>query len=107
LFHRLYRPLLFETDFVPGPARSGVRARRRESPANDETVAEMERLLSRSPDAYAAVIVEPLVQCAGGIITAPPGQLRRIRELCDRYQVLLIADEVATGFGRTGRMFAC
>jgi adenosylmethionine-8-amino-7-oxononanoate aminotransferase len=53
------------------------------------------------------LIVEPLVQAAAGIILAPSGYLRRLRELCTKYQVLLIADEVATGFGRTGKMFAC
>jgi adenosylmethionine-8-amino-7-oxononanoate aminotransferase len=53
------------------------------------------------------VVIEPLVQCAAGMITHPPGYLRGVRELCSTYDVLLIADEVAVGFGRTGRMFAC
>ena len=53
------------------------------------------------------MVVEPLVQGAAGILLAPDGYLRRVRELCDEYGVLLICDEVATGFGRTGRMFAC
>jgi adenosylmethionine-8-amino-7-oxononanoate aminotransferase len=55
----------------------------------------------------AAVIVEPLVQGAAGILTHPDGYLRAVRELCDEHDVLLICDEVATGFGRTGTMFAC
>ena len=55
----------------------------------------------------AAVIVEPLVQGAAGIRVQPPGYLRRVRELCDRHDIFLICDEVATGFGRTGTMFAC
>jgi adenosylmethionine-8-amino-7-oxononanoate aminotransferase len=53
------------------------------------------------------MIIEPLVQAAAGMVTAPPGYLARLRQLCTSYNVLLIADEVATGFGRTGRMFAC
>ena len=90
LFHAAYRPLLFETLHAePGDA------------------ADMERLLGEHAGDVAAVIVEPLVQGAAGMIVHPEGYLRAVRELCDRHDVLLICDEVATGFGRTGRMFAC
>jgi adenosylmethionine-8-amino-7-oxononanoate aminotransferase len=68
---------------------------------------ELGRLLAAHRDEVAAVIVEPLVQGAAGMLTQPPGYLRRVRELCDEHGALLIADEVATGFGRTGRLFAC
>ncbi|NLX12829.1 MAG: adenosylmethionine--8-amino-7-oxononanoate transaminase [Phycisphaerales bacterium] len=107
LFHRMYRPLLFKTEFACPPYC--YRCPLRKTPescglACAQTVGE---LLEQHRDRVAAVIVEPLVQCAGGIITAPPGHLRRIRELCDRHNTLLIADEVATAFGRTGKMFAC
>ena len=67
----------------------------------------IERVLKQQHQEIAGLIIEPLVQAAAGMITAPPGYLSRIRELCTKYNVLLIADEVATGFGRTGRMFAC
>src|SRR5207249_2412389 len=67
----------------------------------------IERVLKQQHQEIAGLIIEPLVQAAAGMITAPPGYLSRIRELCTQYNVLLIADEVATGFGRTGRMFAC
>jgi adenosylmethionine-8-amino-7-oxononanoate aminotransferase len=90
LFHSLYRPLLFEA----WRARLG-------DPGH------LSELLERHGDRVAAVIVEPLVQGAAGILLAPDGYLRRVRELCDEHGVLLICDEVATGFGRTGRMFAC
>ncbi|MFQ5991137.1 MAG: adenosylmethionine--8-amino-7-oxononanoate transaminase [Nitrospiraceae bacterium] len=67
----------------------------------------IEALLKRDHREIAALVIEPLVQAVAGMLTAPPGYLTRIRELCTQYEVLLIADEVATGFGRTGRMFAC
>jgi adenosylmethionine---8-amino-7-oxononanoate aminotransferase len=90
LFHSMYRPLLFDAlKAEPGDAE------------------DMERLLADHEGEVAAVIMEPIVQGAAGILVHPPGYLRAVRELCDRYGVLLILDEVATGFGRTGRMFAC
>jgi adenosylmethionine-8-amino-7-oxononanoate aminotransferase len=67
----------------------------------------LERLLQEKHEEIAGVIVEPMVQGVAGLIPSPPGYLKRLRELCRQYHVLFIADEVATGFGRTGRMFAC
>ena len=64
-------------------------------------------MISRRSRETAALIIEPLVQGAAGMLVSPPGYLRRIRELCTKYDILMIADEVATGFGRTGKMFAC
>jgi adenosylmethionine-8-amino-7-oxononanoate aminotransferase len=90
LFHSLYEPLLFDT-----------------LKAEPGDVAGMERLLAEHAGEVAAVIMEPLVQGAAGMLLHPPGYLRAVRDLCDRHRVLLILDEVATGFGRTGRMFAC
>jgi adenosylmethionine-8-amino-7-oxononanoate aminotransferase len=90
LFHSLYRPLLFDSHRVP--------------PGD---VAALERTLACHGDEIAAVVVEPLVQGAAGMKLLPPGYLRGARELCDRQDIFLICDEVATGFGRTGRMFAC
>ncbi|BDI29528.1 adenosylmethionine-8-amino-7-oxononanoate aminotransferase [Capsulimonas corticalis] len=98
LFHGIFRDLLFEVDFVPSPARAA---------SLEAAVQQMEAALAAHNDEVCAVILEPLVQMAGGILTAPAGYLKAVRELCDRYDVLLIADEVATGFGRTGAMFAC
>jgi adenosylmethionine-8-amino-7-oxononanoate aminotransferase len=66
----------------------------------------MERILEEHGHRIAAVCVEPVVQGAAGMIVQPPGYLRGVRALCDKYDVLLICDEVAVGFGRTGRMFA-
>lgn len=110
LFHRAYKPLLFETRFVASPDCYRCPERDRPRAADDccdATVRDLRQVLTEQAGRIAAVVVEPLVQCAGGILTAPPGQLRRIRDVCTAAGVLLIADEVATGFGRTGRMFAC
>jgi adenosylmethionine-8-amino-7-oxononanoate aminotransferase len=90
LFHAAYRPLLFDTlQAEPGDA------------------SRMDSLLKQYQGEVAAVIMEPLVQGAAGMLVHPEGYLRRVRELCHRHDTLLVLDEVATGFGRTGRMFAC
>jgi adenosylmethionine-8-amino-7-oxononanoate aminotransferase len=72
-----------------------------------DCVGALERLLREKHDEIAAVIVEPLLQGAGGMIVHPVEFLQRVRKICSEYEVLLIADEVLTGFGRTGKMFAC
>ena len=90
LFHGMFEPLLFESH--------------RAKPGD---IDDMARLLARHEEEIAAVVLEPLVQGAAGMLTHPPGYLRAVRRLCDRHGALLICDEVATGFGRTGTMFAC
>jgi adenosylmethionine-8-amino-7-oxononanoate aminotransferase len=90
LFHHLYRPLLFDAWQTP--------------PGDVEHLA---GLLAAHGERIAAVVVEPLVQGAAGILLQPPGYLRSVRELCDAHGVFLICDEVATGLGRTGTMWAC
>ncbi len=108
-FHAMFRPLLFECLRVPPPdtyrTPPGVPS---EGPALVEhylgLVEEVLRLHHRR---IAAMVIEPLVQCAAGMVVHPPGYLRGVRELTRKYGVLLIADEVAVGMGRTGRMLAC
>jgi adenosylmethionine---8-amino-7-oxononanoate aminotransferase len=90
LFHSLYRPLLFDAVQVP---------------AGDAVA--LDRVLAKRASEIAAVVVEPLVQGAAGMLVQPPGYLSAVKELCDAHDVFLICDEVATGFGRTGTMFAC
>jgi adenosylmethionine-8-amino-7-oxononanoate aminotransferase len=80
---------------------------KRRQTCNIDCLDAMEHVLRAHHDEIAAVIVEPMLQGAGGMIIHPKGFLAGVRELCDRYQVLLIADEVLTGFGRCGAMFAC
>ncbi|MBT4092689.1 MAG: adenosylmethionine--8-amino-7-oxononanoate transaminase [Nitrospinaceae bacterium] len=106
LFHDIFRPLLFETLRAEAPYCYRCPRGAVDSPCPVCTGDDIEQLITEHADEVAAVIVEPMIQGAAGIIPQPKGFLRRVREACTRSGVLLIADEVATGFGRTGRMFA-
>lgn len=107
LFHQAFSPLLFPAIKVPYPNvyRSPFGEDKQE--VTRAHLRQLEDVLRDQAGEVAAVIVEPIVQGAGGIIVMPEGYLRGMRDLCTRYGVLMIADEVATGFGRTGAMFAC
>jgi len=107
LFQGLYRPLLFETIRAAAPYCYRCPLGRSPETCGMACAARMEEILAACAGEVAAVILEPLVQGAGGMITHPAGYLRRVADACRRSNVLLICDEVATGFGRTGRMFAC
>ncbi|MEI4829147.1 adenosylmethionine--8-amino-7-oxononanoate transaminase [Bacillus sp. FJAT-53711] len=107
MFHQVYSTLLFDTLKVPYPYTYRSPYGENHQVIVKKHLEEMEELLRQNHEEVAAVIVEPLVQGASGIITMPEGYLKGLRELCTAYNVLLITDEVATGFGRTGKMFAC
>lgn len=99
--HHLFSHVLPQHLFAPAPAC------RFDAPFEEAHIAEFRELLATHGDEIAAVILEPIVQGAGGMRFYAPGYLKRVRELCDEYDVLLILDEIATGFGRTGELFAC
>jgi adenosylmethionine-8-amino-7-oxononanoate aminotransferase len=107
LFHRIFQPLLFETLPVASPCCAYCQLADNRRRCADECVAEVETLFARRQHEIAAMVVEPLVQGAAGMLLQPLGYLTKIRELTRKYNILLIVDEVATGFGRTGKMFAC
>lgn len=106
-FHELFRPLLFDVIRLPVPGCYRLPAGVTRETACAHHLDLLAQTLRAHHEEIAAVVVEPLVQCAAGMITHPAGYLRGVRELTRRYGVLLIADEVAVGFGRTGTMFAC
>lgn len=131
LFHSTYRPLLFESIPVHSPycyrchlpaayheydrkylhdhqSRNARRIlTRADCRGGSNCLIEIEGALAKRGREIAGVVIEPCVQGAAGMLVQPSGFVRGVRELCDRYNVLMIADEVATGFGRTGCMFAC
>jgi adenosylmethionine-8-amino-7-oxononanoate aminotransferase len=104
LYRETYAPLLATPRFAPGPAPEPGESRRA---AAERAADALDAMLAEHAHETCAVVVEPLVQCAGGMRMHDPEWLRRVRAACDRHRVHLIADEIAVGFGRTGSLFAC
>jgi len=106
LYRKVYQPILLEGYQVPGPDCYRCPYGLTRGSCSAECIAPLAETLERYADTVAGVIVEPLIQGAAGMRIYPPVYLRKLRALCDRYRVHYIADEIAVGFGRTGRMFA-
>ena len=101
LFHKVYKKLLFPTWQLPTPYGSG------KAEDGQRALSQLKALLKKRHKKTAALVIEPLMQGAAGMLKAPAGFLKEARRLTKKYDVLLICDEVATGFGRTGKLFAC
>lgn len=107
IYHSTFKPLMFETLQAPAPYCYRCELGCSRLSCNMACIDALEELMKGNEGLVAGLVIEPLVQGAGGMIVQPAGFLKMVRELCDRYDILMIADEVATGFGRTGEMFAC
>jgi adenosylmethionine-8-amino-7-oxononanoate aminotransferase len=107
LYKAIYRPLLMDVLTVPSPDAFAATAGETALDCARRAAATLDALLAGRGDEICAVLIEPLVQCAGNMRMHDPAFLRLVRDSCDRHGVHLIADEIAVGFGRTGRMFAC
>ncbi|MEW6740191.1 MAG: adenosylmethionine--8-amino-7-oxononanoate transaminase [Nitrospirota bacterium] len=107
IFHDVFKLLLFKTHKAPSPYCYRCDFGKTPLECSFACLKELKNVLEKHSRKIAALIIEPIVQAAGGMIVWPEGYLKGVRELCNKYNVLLIADEVATGFGRTGKMFAC
>ncbi len=107
LFHKVYRDLIFKTIKIDFPDCYRAPIDKEYPSYAFECLDKFEKLLEKNHESIAALVVEPIVQGAAGMIVWPKGILKKIAQLCRKYDVFLICDEVATGFGRTGKMFAC
>ncbi len=107
LFTQAFAPLVFPVERVHAPYCYRCPLGLTRATCSIDCLGDLEQRLAQHGDTVAAVIVEPMLQGAGGMIVWPREFLAGVREICDRHHILLVADEVFTGFGRTGRMFAC
>jgi adenosylmethionine---8-amino-7-oxononanoate aminotransferase len=106
-FQSLFAPLLFDVVRAPLPDPRSLPASVPTEEQAEHFLRQLEAVLAEHHQGLAAMVVEPIVQCAAGMVMHPPGYLRGVRDLTQKYDVLLIADEIAVGMGRTGTMFAC
>ncbi|NOZ40509.1 MAG: adenosylmethionine--8-amino-7-oxononanoate transaminase [Planctomycetes bacterium] len=106
-FHEIFEPLLFDVVRLPAPDPRTLPVGVDKPQAAEYFLAQLEAVLVERHEEIAAFILEPLIQGAAGMLFHPAGYLHGVRELTTKYHVLLIADEIVTGFGRTGKMFAC
>ncbi len=106
VYHKIYKPLLFEVFQADSPYCYRCPANCEQNSCHIECLNSVEKILEKYAEEIAGIIIEPLVQAAGGMIIYPAEYLVKLRKLCDKYNILLIDDEVAMGFGRTGKMFA-
>ena len=107
LYKNIYQPLTFDVITAPSPDYYDRETGESCEDYSERMFVAMDGLLQEHADEVCAVIIEPLIQCAGNMRMYHPVYLQKLREACDRYNVHLIADEIAVGFGRTGTMFAC
>jgi adenosylmethionine-8-amino-7-oxononanoate aminotransferase len=107
IFHKAFEPLLFKTYRAPSPYCYRCELGKTYPDCTFACIKKLEEIFEAHSKEIAAIIIEPMIQAAGGMITSPPKYLKGVRGLCTKYSILMIADEVATGFGRTGKMFAC
>jgi adenosylmethionine-8-amino-7-oxononanoate aminotransferase len=107
IYHSTFKPLMFETLQSPSPYCYRCELGCSKDSCSMKCIDALEQLMQDNSGMIAGLVIEPLLQGAGGMIVQPDGFLKRVRELCDRHDILMIIDEVATGFGRTGKMFAC
>lgn len=106
LYNKVYKPILLDSVTVEGPDCFRCRYQKERNTCNAECFEIMENTLKEIHEEVTGVIIEPMVQCAAGMKIYSPRYLVKLRELCDKYDINLIADEIAVGFGRTGKMFA-
>lgn len=107
LFHKIYNPLLFKTIKAHYPYCYRCHLKLSYPKCRLACTGYLEDLIKRRHNEIAGLLIEPLVQAAAGMLVSPPGFLKEVRRLCTKYDILFIADEVAVGFGRTGKLFAC
>ncbi len=107
LFHAIYEKLLFNTLKAASPYCYRCVYDKSFPSCGFECLNQMEDIMKANQNEVAGLVIEPLVQGAAGILVHPAGYLKNVRELCSKYDILMIADEVAVGFGKTGKMFAC